>query len=391
MVVTSVRWFHSEMPNAPTLNGQPGSLLAVLAACLEDGFDIKVANSIVVSSGVATATISAGHSYDVAAVIRIDGATPSTLNGDWRIAATTATTFTFLCPGIADGNATGTITCKRAPAGWEKVFSASGKAAYRSPSLIATRLFLRVDDGGTTVAKVRGYENMTSVDDGVNPFPTIGTFPETSYLWAKSSAANETKRNWVLICDDAMIYLLTRYSTGSSYTNSLYWFGDIVSYIPGDAFNCSISATGTTSPSFPGHILGSMGVNRTDNGGGESTERLARRADQVTKGQTFARMAPSGGSGIAGSFGLPPYPGPGGALNLFYPIPLTDFGATFGTTVPMRGHMPGMAVPMHVLPLTHLQTFDGGGVFEGRKMMMCAADFASTEGRVAFDLIGPWR
>lgn len=391
MVATSVRWFHSEMPNAPTLNGQAESLLAVLAACLEDGFDTKVANSVFVSGGVATATISAGHNYDVASVVRIDGATPSTLNGDWRITTTTATTFTFPCPGITDGNATGTITIKRAPAGWEKVFSASGKAVYRSPSLIATRLFLRVDDGGTTVAKVRGYENMTSVDDGANPFPSIGTFSETSYVWAKSSAADATKRKWALICDDAMIYLLTRNSAGSSGTNALYWFGDIVSYIPGDSFQCAISASGTSSPSFPGHILGSMGVNRVDNGGGESTERMARKADQVTREPTFARMIPSGNSGIAGGGGLPPYPGPGGALNLFYPIPLTDLGATFSTTVPMRGHMPGMAAPMHALPLAHLQTFDGGGVFEGRKMMMCAADWSSNEGRVAFDLVGPWR
>lgn len=392
MGTTAVRWFHSAMANAPVLNGQAGSLLAVLAACLEDGFDTKTINSISVASGVATVTISAGHTYDVAAVIRIAGATPAALNDDWRITAATASTLTFDCPGVPDGNATGTITCKRSPAGWTKAFSATNKAVYQAPSLAATRLFLRVDDTGTTNARVRGYEQMTSVDAGTNPFPTIATFADTAYNWTKSSAADSTSRPWVVVCDDAMIYLLTKFTTSASYTKSLFWFGDIVSYIPADAFHCAIAAMGTASPSFPGHGVGSMAYNSTTNGLSSETERMARRADQTALQPPISRFIPSANSGaIGGLNAFPAYPAPGGALNLYYPLLVPDTGASWNPTTPVRGHMPGMAAPWHSQPLSDLTVFDGGGVFEGRKMLMCAADYSANIGRIAFDITGPWR
>ena len=120
----SVRFYDSTMSGAPALSGTAGALIGVLDGCLVDGFGSVTVNSLVVASNVATATVSAGHQFamigNTGPVIRIEGATPSGLNGDWRVTVTGATTFTFATTGISDQTATGMITAKRAPAGFEK-------------------------------------------------------------------------------------------------------------------------------------------------------------------------------------------------------------------------------------------------------------------------------
>lgn len=390
MPASAVRWFHSGMSGAPVLSGTAGALIGILDACLINGFDTRTINTLVVSGGVATATISAGHVYDVHAVIRIAGVTGalSVLNDDWRITSATGSTLTFACPGVADGSATGTITCKRSPAGWGKAFSATNKAVYRSANLLSTRLFLRVDDTIARNARVRGYEQMTDVDTGTNLFPTLASRAETAYAWLKSSVADSSARPWTIICDDAFIYLLTKYDTGGATTNTLYWFGDVVSYIPGDAFHCAIAATGTENPSSAGGLIGTMTFNSTS-----VQEVMARRADQTTLTPQFARLIPTTSTSVpfssSGSF--PAYPAPDGALHLYHPVLLPDTGVAYGTTVPVRGHMPGFAAPWHSAPLSHLAMVEGAGAFTGRRVMMVAADMNNTVGRIALDITGPWR
>lgn len=48
---TAVKFFHSEMPSAPVLSGTAGSLLAILDACLVNGWGLMTATSVVVSGG----------------------------------------------------------------------------------------------------------------------------------------------------------------------------------------------------------------------------------------------------------------------------------------------------------------------------------------------------
>lgn len=124
MTDTSVRYYDSTMTGAPnTVNNTAGGLLSVLNACLDTGFNSVTLTSLAVSSNVATAT-KANHGFAaltdgtirVYPVIRISGATPAELNGDWRLASIPdADTFTFATTGISDQTASGTITAKRAP------------------------------------------------------------------------------------------------------------------------------------------------------------------------------------------------------------------------------------------------------------------------------------
>ena len=115
---TTVRHYMSTMYGANTLSGQVGSLIALLDSCIT-GFGSVTLTSpkLVVASNVATATVSGGHHFVMQGatgpVITIAGASPSSLNGDWRIASVpNSTTFTFNTVGIADQTATGTITAQ---------------------------------------------------------------------------------------------------------------------------------------------------------------------------------------------------------------------------------------------------------------------------------------
>ena len=111
---TTVRYYDVTMSGAPALSGTAGALIGVLDACLVDGFGSVTLDSAAVASNVATRSISTGHGFamigDTGSVIRIAGATPSGLNGDWRVASVPgSTTFTFVTSGISDQTASGTI------------------------------------------------------------------------------------------------------------------------------------------------------------------------------------------------------------------------------------------------------------------------------------------
>ena len=105
--MTTVKHFHSAMSGAPVLNGTAGSLIAVLDACLQDGFGLKAASGITVASGVATVTFANGHSFEPDTIALIAGATPGALNGEKVVLTTSTNAITFAAPGVPDGAATG--------------------------------------------------------------------------------------------------------------------------------------------------------------------------------------------------------------------------------------------------------------------------------------------
>ena len=68
--------------------------------------------TITIANGLATATtVSGNHGYDDRDLVTVAGATPSGINGAYRIAVTGATAFTF--PTSVTGTVTGTITTSR--------------------------------------------------------------------------------------------------------------------------------------------------------------------------------------------------------------------------------------------------------------------------------------
>jgi hypothetical protein len=319
---STVRWFHSDMAGAPQMTTLSTDALAILDACLITGFgtDTPDGNKITVSAGMATVHFSAGHSFEQYAVIDIQGATPATLNGPWRITGVTATAFTFDCTGEPDGMATGVIAVKRATPGyWEKPFEDATRRAYRSNHPDATGFYLTVDSGAEDPnyvnLDVRGCEDMTDLDTPINSFPTIESEP--TYKWGfRHSSGGSVTRAWALFADEKTIYVFTKYDVATDAGGVLRFFGDYKALVP-TIFNCGL--TGAEDNEYqPGRESAEHYVNLKspviatprDLGGG------------VIGGNWIYR-----GNALPGTyiFGMEPHPNHTGAFLLSGPMLLVDY------------------------------------------------------------------
>lgn len=242
MADTTVKFFHSGLPGHPVLSGQAGSFIALLDACLVSGFGLGTLDSLVVADNVATATRAAGHSFEPGSVVLISGATPAALNGEQKVLATTTNSYTFATSGIADQSASGTITHKLAAAGWSNSAVPGGTStlkAYQPTDPAATACLLRVDDSAAQMMRLTGYETMTDVSTGTNPFPSSGQVNGGAY-WVKSGTADATERQWALAADGRGFLFWVAYgpSNGQSVVQV---FGDFASLKSPDAYACYLS------------------------------------------------------------------------------------------------------------------------------------------------------
>lgn len=387
---TTVKHFHSAMSGAPTLNGTAGSLIAVLDACLVDGFGLKSADSVVVSGGIATATFSTGHSFAPDVIALVAGATPAGLNGEKRVLTTSTNTITFDATSIADGTATGTITVKLAPAGWEKPFSGTNLAAYRSTDVTGTRMFLRVADG-TTTARVVGYESMSDVNTGVGAFPLNAQVAGGGYI-PKASPANATARGWTLISDSRGWWLHIHTATTSpGISGSVWGFGDYDSLKSGDPFACALQCS-LTDTSGSGSVCSEAAEYAGLSGiAGPFTARsFTGLGGSVQLDHAHESYASSAGvSGAVASAMTPTYPnGPNNGLILSRKL-LVERG------VALRGVSRGLlraAQNCHAA-FNWRDKVTGQGQYAGRTLMAvkCGGPAGtSSAGVVFFDITGPW-
>jgi hypothetical protein len=242
MPTYNTKWFQNSMAGAPVLTGQAGALIAVLNACLVDGFNLLTLDSLVVAGNVATGT-KASHGYQLHQIIEIAGATPAGLNGQWRVTSVTTNTFTFTTAGISDQTATGTITAKTPGCGWEKAFTGTNVVVYRSTSAQACgNHAVRVTDTGTTTATCLAAEDFTDVNTAVN---VIRTF----YL-PKSATADATARGWNIIADDRTVYPAISFTGGR---RDVFTWGDFSSFLAGDGHAFQVRAPFSASVSNLGH------------------------------------------------------------------------------------------------------------------------------------------
>jgi hypothetical protein len=254
----SVRYYDNTMSGAPSLPNSAGSAIGILTACLQDGFGSVTVDSLVVASNIATATVSAGHQFSMilscGPVIRIEGASPSGLNGDWRITVTGSTTFTFSTTGISDQTATGTITAKRAPAGFTKTHTATNKAVYQSDDVTGPRLYLRIDDTNASYSRLRGYRAITDLDadTGTYPFPTDAQLSGGAYLY-KATGSN---RPWWLYSDGQAVYFFCDTTNDPTNVYGGFFFGNTIPNRSGDVYAVGLIASTTSTGTHWLRLLG---------------------------------------------------------------------------------------------------------------------------------------
>ncbi|MEP6587135.1 MAG: hypothetical protein ABJA84_00055 [Polaromonas sp.] len=426
-----VKYYTSSMQGAPQLTNEWGDLVTMLDACLVTGFNLKSVTTLTSAAGIATATISAGHLYEVDQVLLMAGADQAEYNGDVRVLTANATQFTFAVAGTPASPATGTLSVKVAPLNFDIAFTGTNKRVYRSKNVLSNRPYLRVDNSldpayTTTYAKkgkVTMAEAMTDVDTfvantGRAPFdpviPTkneVGTGSGTTavdgwYKWYYARAENNGNgqdqtapatfnRSWVLVGDDRGFYFFASWNGGP---RACYYFTDFASFRQGDAYSSILGATefNTTASANPSSFgysdYGSSDfgcyASRTGNATGKVCMRShlqvggTIRLGHVSLGTIQGTLA----SGL--STGVPWPNGPDYAL-ILHPVYLQE-----ESTGNLRGKLPGIMFVHNNKPLADLTVVGNVTGYAGRKFLMVdtahsAVNSAQTA-RMAFDITGPW-
>ncbi len=385
---TSVKFLHSGMTGHPDLAGQAGSMIALLDACLVNGFNLVTVDSVVISGGVGTITRGAGLAFEPHSVALLAGATVTggSINGERKIVATTATTATFDATGISNQTATGTITAKMAPLGWAKTYAGTNLAAYKPTDVSATGCLLRIDDTGTTLARARGYETMSDINTGTGLFPTDALLSGGVY-WPKSGAGDSSARNWILVGDGRIFYLMVSYTTaGATSFGFNHLFGDVQSVKSPDAYSCMLHGL----PSSSLGTAGNNGASDFDECNGVAVSNgtyMARSYTALGVCVTMRKAFPFVTGGVPFKSGTASLPYPNYADGGLY---LSQFNVMENSSNVYRGAVPGLyGIPHSV----------GGSVFASRELLTGVTGFVgkafrvvnSVPGCFAFDATGPWR
>lgn len=390
-----VKHITHNMRGAPVIAGNaPGAIIAALDALLVTGFAQVTALSVLVQDGIATATLNAGDTFAEYCVVLVSGATLEALNGEQRVLSATNTSITW-ATSAPNGTATGTITIKIAPAGWEKVYNASNKAVYRSTDPQSAKHVLYVDDSSGLFARVRGFESMSDINTGTGPFPTDAMMNGGGY-WHKSTAANATAIPYAIAADSRMV--LHALSAGASGGVNLVaagvrGFGDTVPLNPaGDAFSTVLSCAWNSNANSID--VGALSGSSSDSSVGAGIS-VAPRGWQGLGSAVLQRPVPMTGiigalSGNADFLGAAPSVIDGQVKTSA--MWLKDQGANN----PPRAMIPGVHYIPHsnaLVMFAHLSTHNGAGPLLGRRLLAVhvGPQATSATGVVLIDLTGPWR
>lgn len=232
MILPVKNYYSTQATTPPAVSGQTNKLIPVLDACLVDGWGSVSVTSIIVNANTAAITTAGNHALAVGDNIVISGAIEGVFNTEAFVKEVLSLTSFTIVLVTALTEATGTISVKIAPLGWEKVFSGTNLAVYRSTDVAGTRLYMRVDDSNALYAVANMYETMSDVN--------TGTGQSTTTYWFKSNTANATSHLWFLIGDSKRFYLFIEHRMDYPTLLVSYAFGDIITYKVGDAYHCML-------------------------------------------------------------------------------------------------------------------------------------------------------
>lgn len=268
--------------------------------------------------------------------------------------------------------------------GWTKTYSGTNQAAY-TQGTGSNGFKLAVDDTTTGYATVRGYEAMTNVTTGTNPFPTVAQQALATYCWHKSDSA--TVRPWIAWGDERSLHIAID-TTGvvNSTGMILYHFGDVFSEAATDAYCTVIAASISTTVNVAngsaawskaagvGTTVGNWSVARLQNGSGAALP-CGVGGDALKGGSNYF------GTALSGTVLTYPNPRNGGA----YIGPVFVFSAN-----DLIGRIPGTWEICHAKPFAHLDTFDGVGAYAGKSFVAVNIASGSQAGQIAVETSNTW-
>ena len=247
----------------------------------------------------------------------------------------------------------------------------------------ATGCVLRIDDTGTTNARVRAYESMTDASTGAGPTPMESRVAGGLY-WPKSSSANATARPWIVIADERGIYLAVDPTGTGRYT--LTYAGDIASLKSGDAYGYLITGNQSdqaAASTVPDGCCGYSG--RSARGGAYLVRAHTAIGQAITAQRLGAHHNGSTADVYAGTPGYSVGTYPNGSNNGLMT------GALELHAMGIRGTLPGLLHPVQDLGNAFATgaIVDGTDDLAGRRLMAIRTGSPAGSALVMSPLFGP--
>lgn len=249
-MICPVKWFSEEMTGAPILStdtgvGTPGTLVALLKACLVTGFNVKSIATLTYDSASKTgvATFATAHGYKPNSIVLIENSGDTAWDGEHRIKSVTSQSITFEQLTAPSGGVTGAGSCKVAPAGGWVMSFADGLeqiAIFKRTDPASTPLQLRVDNSAWTgwngAAGARFYLAKVAMVDDVVDLNNYTLIKE--HYWPAAHAFSSVVQ-WDLVADSRLMYFVPRYTVAAK--SSVLAFGDINSARKNDNYQCILT------------------------------------------------------------------------------------------------------------------------------------------------------
>jgi hypothetical protein len=259
----------------------------------------------------------------------------------------------------------------KAAAGWSISYTATNRRAYKNGTGSTGLLWrIRDDAGGTGGAKealIRGFESMSDVNTGSNPFPTSGlsALTDNSFIIRKSATADATTRPWI-VCADAktcLVFIQTG-DIANTYLHAV--FGDHYSLVAGDAWNALTQARYTEN-SAAALTVDQFGVAPFSTGSFSQGLCLARPYTGVAGAVSAMQASTWSQTTIGAGVTFPAYPNP--ADNSIY-LSRVFFGVGSSTPLHVRGYFRGLWSWLHNGGVNDGDTFNGAGDLAGKTFLI---------------------
>ena len=240
----------------------------------------------------------------------------------------------------------------------------------------------------TNAAECRGYTAMTSIDSGINPFPTTlqrGNQGLIIQKWVDGNRTSATNSgSWWVVANEHCVYIFcgTHSSVGNGSNGSSYmFFGDPISYVENDNGQGTVWGSANTSGSTY-----SDNLNTSTNSYTELSHICIAKDHTGLKYSQYMGIHADYMHG-PGRLGAPP-------TGHIFPNPID--GRLLTTKVylhydsVLRGEMPGLRAPCHNKPFTHGGQFDGEGDLAGRTFKVFDTGAGSSRAQVLLEISDTW-
>lgn len=206
-------------PGMPIISGVPGSFLDAMKKVLVTGTDPVSISPIVVLAGVATITMTVDDQVFLnGARIAITGCDEPQLNNIFEVDYHSRLLMKFNT-SVADGTYGGSnLKINQPAAGWNLLFTGTNVAVFSSGNMNSLGVCVKITDTNALYADFEFYENMTSLNDGVNKWNPVIHSPTRVTRFFKSRNATAVRQEYWIAADNTNVHI----SVERIYTTAVY-------------------------------------------------------------------------------------------------------------------------------------------------------------------------